>query len=178
MTRSNTAANSYAAKLKDPRWQKKRLEVLERAGWACEMCGDSESTLHVHHKQYLKGREPWEYDADQLASLCEICHSATHEESDRLLDAMSRLPVDGPLGRDSVARLLCGLTNQRPSWETGSPYWHAGWFVASLLAGVIGGGHLTREEAFRLAAVAQSDPSALAGALRQFASSQSADGVL
>jgi hypothetical protein len=35
----------YSDKLKDPRWQKKRLEVFERDGWCCQCCGDSESPL-------------------------------------------------------------------------------------------------------------------------------------
>jgi hypothetical protein len=39
---------SYADLLKDPRWQKKRLEVLESNGWACEACGSATKTLHVH----------------------------------------------------------------------------------------------------------------------------------
>lgn len=45
--------SSYSEKLKDPRWQKKRLEVMESNEFCCEMCGDNESTLHVHHKEYL-----------------------------------------------------------------------------------------------------------------------------
>jgi len=30
---------TYKEKLLDPRWQKKRLEVLERDGWACRALG-------------------------------------------------------------------------------------------------------------------------------------------
>ena len=45
-------AKSYKKLLKDPRWQKKRLKVLERAGWACEECGDTKTELHVHHTFY------------------------------------------------------------------------------------------------------------------------------
>jgi hypothetical protein len=50
----------YSQKLKDPRWQKKRLEILERDGWKCMACGDKEKTLHVHHIFYLPGKEPWD----------------------------------------------------------------------------------------------------------------------
>lgn len=64
---------TYREKLLDPRWQRKRLEVLERAGWACESCGDKESTLHVHHGCYGPG-EPWEAPAGTLWCLCEACH--------------------------------------------------------------------------------------------------------
>jgi hypothetical protein len=34
----------YADLLKNPQWQKKRLEVLEASGWECEMCGDKTTT--------------------------------------------------------------------------------------------------------------------------------------
>lgn len=65
---------NYSEKLKDPRWQKKRLEILNRDKWCCRACGDKESTLHVHHKYYITDREPWEYPDICLVSLCENCH--------------------------------------------------------------------------------------------------------
>lgn len=99
---------AYGIKLRDPRWQKKRLQVLDRAQWRCEACGDTESTLHVHHKPYFKGRDPWEYDNDQLAVLCESCHEFTHETPDVLLDVISRLPLDGPGSRREAALLIAG----------------------------------------------------------------------
>lgn len=126
MTRSSTESSAYAAKLKDPRWQKKRLEVLDRAGWACQMCGDSKSMLHVHHKQYLKGREPWDYDTDQLASLCATCHKDGHGSPDVLLNVISRLAIDGPHGRKSVAELVSGFVSQEPDDEFPMFLWHIG----------------------------------------------------
>lgn len=42
----------YSEKLKDPRWQKKRLEILNRDEFACRFCGDNKSTLNVHHISY------------------------------------------------------------------------------------------------------------------------------
>lgn len=48
---------TYLEKLKDPRWQRKRLEALNAAGFGCSVCGDAESPLHVHHRAYFKGRE-------------------------------------------------------------------------------------------------------------------------
>lgn len=101
--------SSYAQKLRDPRWQKKRLEVLEASGWRCELCCDSESPLHVHHKQYFKGREPWDYEIAQLAVLCECCHDAQHESQDVLLDVVSRVPLAGPFDRHMVAYIVAGL---------------------------------------------------------------------
>ena len=65
---------TYAEKLKDPRWQKKRLEIMQRDEWKCKLCGDGESTLHVHNKDYIKGNDPWEYENINFITLCEDCH--------------------------------------------------------------------------------------------------------
>ncbi len=37
--------SEYLEKLKDPRWQKKRLAVMERAGWKCQCCSETKKTL-------------------------------------------------------------------------------------------------------------------------------------
>lgn len=66
---------TYGELLKDPRWQRMRLEILERDEFRCQTCGDNKNTLHVHHRRYLKGHKPWEYDASDLVTLCEGCHS-------------------------------------------------------------------------------------------------------
>jgi hypothetical protein len=106
----NMTKNSYAEKLKDPRWQKKRLEALSNADFCCEACCDSTSTLHVHHKQYFKGREPWEYDVEQLGVLCESCHAEHHSSDDLLSVACSYAPIDGgPWSRDEIAYLVAGF---------------------------------------------------------------------
>lgn len=64
----------YWEKLRDPRWQKKRLEIMERDKFKCCQCGDMSSTLNVHHGYYERGLDPWEYDDDTLWTLCERCH--------------------------------------------------------------------------------------------------------
>ena len=103
------AKKTYAEKLKDPRWQKKRLEVLGDANFTCEVCHDNESPLHVHHKFYLKNREIWEYDREQLACLCESCHTNQHEEDARLKELISCIPIAGPGNKDEIFYLLCGF---------------------------------------------------------------------
>ena len=65
---------TYSEKLKDPRWQKKRLEILERDEWECKACGDKDTTLHVHHIFYIPGKEPWEIPNGLLVTFCERCH--------------------------------------------------------------------------------------------------------
>lgn len=67
-------AKSYSEKLKDPRWQKKRLLILERDNWECTRCQEREKTLNVHHIEY--SREPWDTPDDLLTTLCEDCHES------------------------------------------------------------------------------------------------------
>lgn len=69
-------AVTYAEKLLDPRWQKRRLEILQRDHFTCQICGDKTKTLHVHHKRYFRDQDPWDYAADYLVTLCEDCHDA------------------------------------------------------------------------------------------------------
>ena len=64
---------NYSEKLKDPRWQKKRLEILNRDEFTCRTCKDKETQLQVHHLKY-KG-EPWEVSSEHLITLCKHCHS-------------------------------------------------------------------------------------------------------
>ena len=66
---------SYAEKLRDPRWQKMRLEVLEAANFTCRECESKTDTLHVHHPYYERGKNPWEYPSQDLWVLCESCHT-------------------------------------------------------------------------------------------------------
>jgi hypothetical protein len=70
---------TYSDKLKDPRWQRKRLEIFERDNWTCVLCGDATNTLHIHHKVYFKNTDPWGYSSEHLETLCVSCHENEHE---------------------------------------------------------------------------------------------------
>ncbi len=76
---------TYAEKLKDPRWQKRRLEVMQKASFACECCYKEDETLHVHHVLYRKGAQPWEYADAELQCLCHKCHKIAEEARNELL---------------------------------------------------------------------------------------------
>lgn len=69
---------TYKEKLKDPRWQKKRLKILERDNWKCRCCTDDLKMLVVHHLVYYSNRDPWEYEDDELITFCEDCHEYEH----------------------------------------------------------------------------------------------------
>lgn len=65
---------SYRALLRDPRWQKKRLEVFLRDRWQCQQCGARDRELQVHHRRYQPGGMPWDVPLGWLVTLCKPCH--------------------------------------------------------------------------------------------------------
>jgi len=73
----------YAQKLQDPRWQRKRLEVMQAADWKCVICGDEKEELNVHHPVYSANCEPWDYL--NLQCLCKTCHTINHATKWKLL---------------------------------------------------------------------------------------------
>jgi hypothetical protein len=82
---------TYTEQLKHPKWQKRRLEILNRANFKCESCDDAEKTLHVHHKRYRKGAMAWEYDDSELTALCEDCHANETLLRNQLDDAIGQM---------------------------------------------------------------------------------------
>jgi len=82
---------TYAEKLKDPRWQRKRLEVMERDNFRCRHCYDDKETLHVHHTYYLKGKDPWDYPDDAYLTLCKECHEDIGNAQSEFMQALAKL---------------------------------------------------------------------------------------
>jgi len=75
----------YSDKLKDPRWQKKRLEVMQRDNFCCVKCGNDKITLNIHHLTYKNN--PWDVDLDQLETLCENCHLIIEDQIKKAVSA-------------------------------------------------------------------------------------------
>ena len=65
---------SYAKKLQNPLWQKKRLEILQRDEFMCLHCGCHDKELHVHHRWYQFGKDIWDYPDTCFETLCFECH--------------------------------------------------------------------------------------------------------
>lgn len=65
---------TYKEKLLHPKWQKKRLSILQRDKFTCQGCGDIETTLHIHHLKYNPNREPWDIEDEYLITYCSDCH--------------------------------------------------------------------------------------------------------
>ena len=98
-------AMTYAEQLKHPNWQRKRLEVLGAADFKCSCCGDSNSMLNVHHKQYIKGRKAWEYEVNELQALCDSCHRKEHEN----MDLINLIISSSNLEKSDLIFLLSGF---------------------------------------------------------------------
>ncbi len=80
---------TYSEKLRDPRWQRKRLEIMNRDNFECQRCHSATSTLNVHHRAYLKNRDPWDYQDHMLTTLCEPCHERTESNLRLVLDQIA-----------------------------------------------------------------------------------------
>lgn len=65
---------NYSDLLKSPKWQKKRLEILSRDNFQCKLCNDEDTLLNIHHKRYINGKLPWQYDDCDLITICKDCH--------------------------------------------------------------------------------------------------------
>lgn len=85
---------SYSEKLKDQRWQRKRLQILESANWRCKSstCANDvkNPTLHVHHRFYLRGVNPWDYPDFAYVVLCEACHETSQTLMEKAHQALAQ----------------------------------------------------------------------------------------
>lgn len=102
---------TYSEKLKDPRWQKKRLRILERDDFACQDCQSTENTLNVHHLAYHKGA-PWEVPDEDLVTLCDDCHTRI----ENTLRALRKLSVSFSRELVLVLKFLEADGEQRKFW--------------------------------------------------------------
>ena len=98
---------TYSEKLRSPRWQKKRLEILERDNWSCVCCGEKEKNLQVHHAVYSR-IDPWDYPNHILQTLCAPCHEIRQELTDKASDALRIALMKVQTDRlEAVAKSLC-----------------------------------------------------------------------
>lgn len=114
---------TYREWLLDPRWQKRRLECLEAAGFRCQRCRHTDKTLQVHHRRYYAGRKPWEYTDAQLIVLCDDCHelqhlpAATEEDAqrERTIDRLHKelLATTDPAERRQIMLAMAGMVGRR-----------------------------------------------------------------
>lgn len=71
---------TYSDKLRDPRWQQKRLRVFDKQDWTCQICFRKDKELHLHHNSYKRGKEPWDYPDSNFKTVCHCCHNKIHNK--------------------------------------------------------------------------------------------------
>jgi hypothetical protein len=103
------ASEDYLKKLQDPRWQKKRLEIFARDDFECQKCGRDNQTLVVHHRKYLSGREPWEYENNLLLTMCRECHEAEKDISKECQKLISILKTK--FSAEDISSLALAFSN-------------------------------------------------------------------
>ncbi len=61
-------------------WYRFANSVKKRDGYKCTKCGrkEPEVILQVHHTEYKKGLEPWEYPLSNCITVCKGCHAREH----------------------------------------------------------------------------------------------------
>ena len=106
MARKTKGQRDYMERLRDPRWQKMRLEILDRAGWRCEDCGTGSVNLQIHHGFYERGLQAWEYPGEALYCLCDHCHEKAETTK---ADAYRELGLISPWHQVHAVALLLDL---------------------------------------------------------------------
>jgi len=124
---------AYREKFKDPRWQKKRLDILTRDSFSCQMCFSTENMLHVHHKFYEYGKDPWDYDDGVLTTLCDECHELESANTKKATESLNRA-VKRKFNSFSIAKIAEAFEEMEMC--------HCEDVVLSVLVGMIKNGRL------------------------------------
>lgn len=87
---------SYAEKLKTLEWLEFRDSFIRRHTRenelpCCHACSNSRN-LQVHHRRYKRGKEPWEYDDEDLVLICGDCHETVHSVAREFYDWLISIP--------------------------------------------------------------------------------------
>lgn len=84
---------NYAEYLASKEWKAKRLKVLDRANYICEICGIKRA-YQVHHKTY---KRIYRERLTDLVATCGICHQAEHNllTEEQIEKAVDNLMVKG-----------------------------------------------------------------------------------
>jgi hypothetical protein len=101
----NVKKFEYSELLKHPKWQRKRLEIMQRDDFKCCLCNDEETTLNVHHKKYMNGNSPWEYDDNNFITVCEDCHWLIEKGKESNQDITSRFVLK--IKEESINSKMC-----------------------------------------------------------------------
>ena len=106
-----SARQTYSERLQDPQWKLFREDYIARhtkesEELKCRNCGDP-GPFHLHHRRYIRGREPWEYEDADLILICVECHTRVHDVAREFHDwLISILPHEIYEARDLLEELV------------------------------------------------------------------------
>lgn len=85
MTNSSAppAPSAYSKKFNDPRWLRKKADILLRDGGCCRYCKSADAHLQVRFIAH-RGIDPWEYPNEELETICVECSKLRAFQFDRL----------------------------------------------------------------------------------------------
>jgi hypothetical protein len=73
----NKNQSSFTQKFHDPRWIKKRTELLHAYDFTCVKCGAANGHALVHRIKHVPHLDPWNYPDHLLQVLCRDCQKIT-----------------------------------------------------------------------------------------------------
>ena len=82
---------TYQQQLLDPRWQKKRLEIMSRDHWRCRDCGNWQKQLTVHHCIYIRTCYLWECPEELMLTLCWPCHKTRQQMEESIHVSLAKI---------------------------------------------------------------------------------------
>jgi len=106
----------YSRKLQNPKWQKKRLEIMQRDEFKCIICGCNDKELHVHHRWYQFGKDIWDYPNTCFETLCFECHEYIEmniKDSTSDMQVLLRRTLLNQDDYNVICRLLIHLSESR-----------------------------------------------------------------
>lgn len=97
----------YKEQIKSPEWQKRRLEIMQKDNFTCQICGRSDKTLNVHHLIYRVSSKIHEYTDKELITLCEDCHNKEHNYEKGILSLIRYIKSKGITNHEIYSLLSC-----------------------------------------------------------------------
>lgn len=122
---------TYAEQLKDPRWQRKRKEVLERDSYSCRECKAKDTILHVHHGYYDQSKLAWEYNNKYLHTLCNKCHEEYHFFHKKLMELSGEML---PTVMEYLYKMLVVIQSKANGewYDIGDIYCYTDWIIETI----------------------------------------------
>jgi hypothetical protein len=94
---------------------------MGRDNFTCRCCGETDKTLHVHHKSYEKNMKIWDSEDSELVTLCKDCHDCVEEmvhDIRRIGDKLVYFECSGISQFQLITRIydLVNTAYKKPKW--------------------------------------------------------------